>query len=404
MSEPVLPYVIVATILLLGLTQKLWELRRSPRDPARRAVCACLAGLSAAPIVQLFAVAIDNGTGVAHLAEMTSDAAAMIAACAGQVFLIHITYPALSVPTRARRRRLGLVAALAAVVILFAATPPATAHRPGNDSDAVYMYVYISYVGISLLSVCRLSLRYARLTDRPSLRLGLWIITAGGLCGLAFLAVQAAMLVGDEAGVNLRQWDDRVALPLELVTQALLLVGIIVPAWGARLAGVIRWFGDHRSYRLLHPLWLALHEANPELVLVPQDTEGRRRWHRDVGFLLYRQVIEIRDGQLALRPYIDPGVAELATELGRQAGLSREGVRAAGEAAAVAAGIAAKTRGQRPHPAPPVPGSPSGGTDVTTEIAWLTRVSQAFATSPIIPAALAAISSQPQCADRRGRR
>jgi hypothetical protein len=390
---PALPYVIVEAILLLGLAQKLLELRGQPGDPLRRAVCVCLAGLAVTPITQLFAQAVDDATGVVHLAEATSDVAAMVAACAGQLFLVHVTYPAASARARASRRYTLLAAALGAVVVLFLAFPPAPAARPGGHTDPTYFYVYIGYVAVTLWSVCRLGLRYSRLTDRPSLRLGLWIIAAGALCGLAFLAVQAVMLVGDEVGADLGRWDYPVALPLELVTQSLLLIGVTVPSWGARLADVVRWFGDHRSYRLLHPLWLALHEASPELFLVPPEPGSGRRWHRDVGFLLYRQVIEIRDGQLALRPYVDPGVTEVAAELGRRAGLSREGVQAASEAAAVAAGIAAKTRGRRPRPGPAPRGGVPGGADVTAEIAWLTRVSRAFATSPIVPAALAAIPS-----------
>lgn len=124
----------------------------------------------------------------------------------------------------------------------------------------------------------------------------------------------------------------------------------------------------------------------------PPDGTNCRRWRRDAGFLLYRQVIEIRDGQLALRPYIDPGVAEAATALAWRAGLLDEEIQTTAEAAAVAAGIAAKKQG-RQRAEPPAQGAVAGGSDLNAEIAWLTKVSRAFTTSPIIPATLAAIAS-----------
>lgn len=384
---------VVAVILVAGFGQKVYELRRRRDDPVRRAVCLCLAGLAVATIVQLFADAIDDAIGVAHLADVTSDACAMVAAHAGRLFLAHVSHPAGVARVRVRRSQAGLAAALAAVAVLFLACPlPRTEPSPGGRTDAVYFYVYIWYVAVALTSVCRLSTRYARLTDRRPLRAGLRLITAGAVCGLGFLAVQAVMLAGGELGAHLDRLNDAVALPLELTTESLLAAGATAPAWAARLGAVVRWAGDHRAYRRLHPLWLALHEADPELALVPPERMGRR-WRRDIGFLLYRQVIEIRDGRLALRPYLDPGVTAVATSLARQAGLPEEEVRVAGEAATVAAGIAAKTQGRRPGPAAAAPVRATGGEDLATEVAWLAKVSRAFVTSPIVPLTLARLAA-----------
>jgi hypothetical protein len=388
MSTPALPYMIVTGLLLLGLVQKLFALRGRWDDPIRRAMCFCLASLALATTVQAFTVAIDDGSGVPYLAEALSDAFAMIAAGAGRVFLIHVNYRAPVARIRARGRYVGLAATLVAVTVLFVLLPPRPDPRHAYTA-AVYFYVYICYVSIALLSVCRLGLRYSRLTDRSSLRLGLRISVAGGVCGLAFLVVQAVMLVGEETGTRLGWLDRSVALPLEMGTQALLLAGVTIPPLGTRLGQVIRWAGDHRSYRLLHPLWLALHESSPELSLVPSG--GSRFRRQDISFLLYRQVIEIRDGQLALRPYVHPGTTEVAMALGRRAGLSGEEARAAGEAAAIAAGIAAKSHGHVVTGTLPTPAPVPYGPDLDAEITWLTKVSRAFATSPVIPATLASL-------------
>jgi hypothetical protein len=392
MSARTLSCVIVAVVLLLGLGQKLYELHARGADPLRRSMCACVAALWAATAAQLFAAAIDGRTGIGHLADVISDACAMIAAHAGRLGLIYVSHPAHEARLRTRRCHLAMMLALAAVVVLFFVFPPRAEPSPWHRTDAVYLYVYIWFVGITLTSVFRLITRYARLTGRCSLRVGLRLIAAGAACGLAFLAVQAAMLVGDELGAGIGRWSDRVAMPLELATESLLVIGAAVPAWGAPLGGAVRWVRDHRSCRRLHPLWLAMHQANPELSLAAPDGTDHRWWRRDTGFRLYRQVIEIRDGELALRPYIDPGVAETATALARRAGLPDQEIQITAEAAAVAAGIAAKKQGRR-RSGPPVPGAVAGGSDLNTEIAWLTKVSRAFATSPIITATLATLES-----------
>ncbi|GAA4488758.1 hypothetical protein GCM10023191_018540 [Actinoallomurus oryzae] len=391
MSTPVLPYLVITGLLLFGLAQKLYGLRRRRDDPVRWAVCFCLASLAMATAFQWFTDAIDEGSGVPHLADALSDVGAMCAAGAGRVFLIHVYYPVSSARVRARRSYAGLAAAVVMVAVLFVAVPPEpdTGHA-GAHVDAVYLYVYVWYIAIALLSVSRLGLRYSRLADRSSLRLGLRVIVAGSACGLAFLAVKAVMLIGEETGRPLGWLDQSVDLPLELSTEALLLAGVTIPAWGDRLGTLVRWVGDCRSYRLLHPLWLALHETNPGLSLMPRT--GGRYWRRDVGFLLYRQVIEIRDGQLALRPYVHPGATEVARDLGRRAGLPDEEIRAAVEAATIAAGIAAKAQGRGPTDMPSPPPAPPLGPDLDAEITWLTKVSRAFAGSPVVPATVASLT------------
>jgi hypothetical protein len=217
------------------------------------------------------------------------------------------------------------------------------------------------------------------------------VIIAGTACGLAFLAVQAVMLVGNETGHPLWWLDDSVALPLEMGTEALLLAGLMVPPLGDRVGALVRWARDCRSYRRLRPLWLALHETNPDLSLLPQDSS--HRWRRDVGLLLYRQVIEIRDGQLALRPYVDPEATQVARALGRREGLAEDDVRAAVEAATIAAGIAAKAQGRDVAGAPAAPPAPPLGPDLDAEITWLTKVARAYVGSPVIPATLAALGA-----------
>jgi hypothetical protein len=390
MSAPELAYLIVALILLAALACK----ARGPGGPARGAVRICLAALLAATLAQLCTGVIDRGSGVAHLAEAVSDWSAMVAACAGMLFFSHVNSPASMARARARRLYGQLAVALTLAVALFALCPAGHLSRAqaaaGVQPPYVYLYVYVCYIGAALLSVCRMAASYSRLAGRGALRLGLRLLAVGCGCGLCFLAVQAVMLVGTEAGaVFAGRLTGSLAEPLELATETVLLAGITAPAWGRWLGAAARWARAERSCRRLFPLWSALCHANPGLSLLPP-TPGGWRWRRDPGFLLYRQVVEIRDAQLALRPYVPPEALPLAESLARERGGSPQQVRAVSEAAAIAAALRAKARGQRGAPVPASLGC-AGGTDLAAEVAWLAGVARAFARSPVIPATLAAL-------------
>jgi hypothetical protein len=382
MTEPALPYVLISAVLLVGLAQRLYALARDPTDPLRRAICVVLAGLLLATVVQLFTAALDGATGVVHLSWALADVGAMVSACAGQLFLLHVDHPAAEVRDRARRRYLGLAAALAAAVLLFVAFPP----RPGQEAP-FYDVVYIGYVATVLVPVLRLGVRYSGRTDRPSLRVGLRVVAGGSAVGLAFLAVMGVELVGGvtEASAPLLA---QLATVLELAAVVLLMVGVTMTAWGPALGGARRWLADHRSYRQLRPLWQALHDADPGFALLPARRPITRWWPTgsdgDIGLLLYRRVIEIRDGQFAVGPYVDPAAVTRAGEQARRAGLAPDEVRAVVEAAAIASGIAAKAGGRPPRDAAPPAGPGPGDARLTAEIAWLRRVAQAFTRSPVV--------------------
>jgi uncharacterized protein DUF6545 len=378
MTGPSLPDVLVAVVLLVGLTLRLYGLIYHRHDPIRRAVCVFLAGLFAASVTQIFAADIDRAAGVPHLGAALSDASAMIAACAGRLFLLYVNHDAPAAGAMAGRRYAGLGAALAAATILFLAVPP----RPGQESP-IYFAVYIVYVGITMVSACGLGIRYARRTDLPFLRIGLWILAAGTVFGLAFLATQTVILVGEQTGAPRGAVLDATAGDLELLTELLFLLGVTIPAWGPVLADRVRWLVDYRAYRTLRPLWLALRDVEPRFALLPDDPV-RQRWPRDVGLLLYRQVIEIRDGQLALRPYVDARLPADAESRAARAGMSTEDAIVTAEAAAIASGIAAKTSGGAPAEPGAAIGTFLGGSSLAAEVTWLRRVARAFARSPIV--------------------
>jgi hypothetical protein len=109
---------------------------------------------------------------------------------------------------------------------------------------------------------------------------------------------------------------------------------------------------------------------------------------RDVGFRLYRRVVEIRDGRLALRPYFDHRAAEYARALCQEARLSDEEATAVVEAASLAAAVRARALGRtmdQPASLAPTP----GGADLASERIFLQRVAYCYQRSPIVRAVLA---------------
>jgi hypothetical protein len=151
----------------------------------------------------------------------------------------------------------------------------------------------------------------------------------------------------------------------------------------AAILALLRWGRQWRSYRQLHPLWSALRLAVPQIALAPP-----RGTRHHIGFRLYRRVIEIRDGELALRPYRDPTVADAATAAAAEAGLTGDALNTVVQATILATALQAKHAGQRARhniactSALSVPG-PDPHT-LHCETAWLLQLSRAFGHSPLV--------------------
>lgn len=162
-------------------------------------------------------------------------------------------------------------------------------------------------------------------------------------------------------------------------------------------ASMARWF-----LRQLGPLHVALMEAVPEAAVRPC-----RVGRPDPRLRLYRQVIEIRDAILALRPYRDPQVVVAAGAAGRAAGLASEALATSVEAAVLAAAIAAKRSGSQGLAQPrQVWLLAAVGADLRAEAAWLAKVSRALARPLTLdqPRVVALLEGSPEAWDLvRGR-
>ncbi|WP_406086045.1 DUF6545 domain-containing protein [Kitasatospora purpeofusca] len=142
---------------------------------------------------------------------------------------------------------------------------------------------------------------------------------------------------------------------------------------------------DWADLRRLGPLWSALRAERPEIELVtPEPWFGPGGGRRgDVRFALFRRIIEIRDGQLSLRPHLHPRVPFWVGEVVRPAGTEEFAILV--EAAAIAAALEAARAGHR-FPVGPaegwVPHPLAAG--LREEAAWLVKVAAAHRRSPVM--------------------
>ncbi|MGW6739987.1 MAB_1171c family putative transporter [Streptomyces sp. NPDC055025] len=220
---------------------------------------------------------------------------------------------------------------------------------------------------------------HARGLPPGPLRTGLRLICAGAVVGLLWglwgLTSVVSMVRTHRQGAGL----EPVALALGTGCLVLAALGVTAARWGPALAAPADWLRPYRDLRALEPLWSALHAVVPGTALGVSWRWAGRVDPRAAEFALYRRVVEIRDGYLALRPYLDPRI-----ELWVEGALIRFPVPPAGlaatvEAATIAAALESARAGRRyGDGAAAGLTSPPAEDTVDAEAAWLIRVAEAF--------------------------
>lgn len=386
-------YPIAAAIGWVAFLYKLVDLRRDPRNPTLRALCIALLFPALAFTIAtpaLFAP-IDRLIGFPNLAKLWVHGSLVVFSATVQRLLLCWAFPAEQARPRVRRRVFASAAALAAMTVLLILAP---VNKPTSEFTqtyattpyvAEYLLVYLTAVGAGLAEIARLCWRYASVAGRPWLVRGLHITATGAAIGMGYCVSKALYVVGRNLGVDLAGVNESSA-PFAALGAILVFIGLTIPAWGERLTAAAEAVGRYRAYWGLYPLWRALYEAAPGIALDPPARPGLDRVSvRDLRHRLYRRVIEIRDGRLALRGYLDPAVAETARAVGRQARLAGEHLAATAEAALLAAALRARAAGREPGETDlELVEVAGGGQEMVDETRWLLQVSRAFAHSPVV--------------------
>ncbi|GAA3991511.1 hypothetical protein GCM10022247_07950 [Allokutzneria multivorans] len=240
-----------------------------------------------------------------------------------------------------------------------------------NPALIAYGLVFLFYATGCIAVFVHVISRYARQCEPGLFRSGLMTIMAAAVCSAlwgAWSSLQPLLMLGFDLSPSWRVPVDRV---LGVLSVLLWLVGSTMTWWDK----VLRRVSAYRGYHALGPLWTELTGALPRIALT-----SRSRLPRNVEFALYRRIIEIRDGDLALRPYVPPEIGSWVGEAAPGAD-SRE-LAVLVEASSLAAALVSHDAGHQWGSSRRC--APAEDPCVESETAWLTSVSRAFTGSPVV--------------------
>ena len=324
---------------LLAWAILLW-LRPSPA-PGRRLVRLCVLGLAVSQTALTPAV-IDftHAVGLAGVERLVGHLAMLFAVWAGAQILLRLH----GYDARARTHTAWAVLAGAVMCLLFVLTPNL---YPQSPWVMEYSIAYCVALLPEFTVIARLCLRDARKAPDWIMRVGLGLVVVGIVAAAGYMTSRTLVAISARAPIDFsvgRGYLLSKALPT--AAHLLVLAGVAVPA----IAEGLRRF---RRYRRLGPLWSALYRAEPGIALEPP----RLLTVFPTRLQLYRRVIEIRDGLLAIRPY----------RAADEAGLD--------EAAAIDAALRAHRDGT---PLRSAAVTVSGGHDLGSDTEYLCRLADSY--------------------------
>jgi uncharacterized protein DUF6545 len=227
---------------------------------------------------------------------------------------------------------------------------------PSRD-QAAYWVVFDGYLALVLTLAAKACGRIGRAAPRGLLRVGLLMMSGGLLLIAAYASGIVILALAGARHSPVQPW----LVVLRRTGVLLYLAGASVPA-AVRLRAVL---STYRSLVILRPLWSAMRRAFPDVVLVaPGRAALEMTGETGVRLRLYRRVIEIRDGMLALREHLPPCPPPGDID------------PAVFEARAIAVALQRRAAGEPPAD-PPGRWAPVGP-EMSDEVAWLSAVSRAY--------------------------
>ncbi|MFD6563060.1 MAB_1171c family putative transporter [Micromonospora profundi] len=329
-------------IAAVALFVKLGALRRDPSNPRTRASVAICVGCGIAVTAGWAPVHsfIDTTSGVPNLAKLVEHGSALATATAIQFLFLHLGGPKRA--TQLIRQRLVLLAVVFSVMVTMfwladfpESEPLHFAERYGNLWQvSVYMIAFLTYMAVSVVDILRMSHGYAKYA-RARLRTIMHLLSGGALFGAGFVVHKALFIGLKQAGVS-PPWSEPIATQaLITMSVALLCSSLVLATLWKTIDGVRAWPRRSTMFRDLHPLWVLLYQAVPDIAL-----HKPRRPHRDpwwvwgAGQRLYRRCVEIGDGLRAIGP-LDEDVSSAAQRRAADMGCDSARAGAAGAAAAI---------------------------------------------------------------------
>jgi hypothetical protein len=278
-------------------------LRRRHPEPALNMLLLTfgLLAVSATFFVPAMHLAVGRIAGVANIGEPIARTALLGAAWSVQIMLRRLGDQGATGFRLGRRAVVlgGFVVALWGCFLLAPVdTPTVMFTRDYGHEPAVtaYLVVSLAYLWLALFDVIRGTMRYGRSAQRP-LALALRLIGLG--CWLVMLVTGRSTV---DAGL-----ESTISRLLAVGGGLLVITGSALPYLTRHIGAARAWIVTYRNFRQLYPLWALMYRAEPGIALDPPGSRLADALQvRDLDLRLYRRVIEIRDGYLALAPYLPP--------------------------------------------------------------------------------------------------
>ncbi|WP_415840913.1 MAB_1171c family putative transporter, partial [Nocardiopsis rhodophaea] len=267
-------YLVAAGISTAALAYKARHIARDPKNPAQWAICGVVAGLGTAVTLGSPEVytAFNAAVGIPNLARIFVHLMAITAILSIQVFFLHVADPK-TARRKARIRYAVFATAAATMVATFWATPlpidePTrfVERYATTELFVVYMAAYLGFAAWAMLDLIPLTNSYARNSDRPLLRSGIRLISAGCAFALLYSCNKFYGTLGFRYGWDIPSSNESLSRLLTAACVSCVAVGVALPS-ATRLAAIATWPRRLRLYRRLHPLWLELYRADPRIAL-----------------------------------------------------------------------------------------------------------------------------------------
>lgn len=311
-----LGFILPAAVCWLGSLYCLGWLRMRPWNPAIAAILLAFVARGCASLLGAADVyyAVDKFAGAANLSRLLINASMIAWSVLILSAVAYWTLPA------ARARRFTYrwaVAALVAVMmsgILWAGvrlpeTPESFSEIHAGDDVrvVVFMLIYHGLVAIALIAAAVCCVRFARLARIRTFRVAMALTVVGALTYLTFSVHRIVSIVGTVFGWEVAPW--RSATPLMTgIGTVLMMAGLTMPMWMPSVTELTRRRRVAEDYAALEPLWRDLRGAAPGIAITSPG--GADAVATDGGgsldYRLYRRIIEIRDGLLAISAYFPP--------------------------------------------------------------------------------------------------
>ncbi|MFG2819388.1 MAB_1171c family putative transporter [Kitasatospora sp. NPDC048365] len=293
-----------------------------------------------------------------------------------------------TVRRRVRGRLAVFAVAVPAMAGLFLAGGPYRPETPltfdttfaAGGAVALFLAIYQGLFAFALVDIGRVCLGHAARLPAGWLRRGIRSLAAGALTACGYVLCKIVAIGAAYGGVDGLEWLSTGVGPAFAAAGAVLItVGFAGPAGAA-------WTRRRSDYRALRPLWDLAYRADRRLALeTPPPLWQERLALRDLEWRTTRRVLEIRDGQLTLRPWVDPAVVAAAREAAERAGLGPERRDALVVAAALRAAVEALDGGAAPRPREEQVTLPGLDAEPVQERAHLVRVSRSLSAPEAAP-------------------